>query len=641
MTRTRPQRAATALSILALLLAPAAAQERPTAADPSPPVDAAEGADDAASEDIPYETTVAPTGDDRLDEAIRSISQLVRLQDSAPTGAFGLAGRARGDVERVEEALRSEGYYAGRIDIEVAGLPIDTPDLSERIAASEARPVPVEIQVEPGPQYRVTSIALRPAPTATPAEVAALAAIGEPPGLAVGDAARADPVLDAEEAVLDRLREAGHPLASVVDREILVDHDRQAMEVAWTVSPGPEADFARPEVVGQERTNPRLLYRVAERIEGERYSPDRMESARRDLLALGVFDSVRARAADRLDPDGRLPVTFTVSERPRRAVGFTAAYETNFGPAGSVYWEHRNLFGNAERLRVEAEVSRIGAGGGTGDINYRLGASLRRPGLFDGRTSLVLEAAAVRERLEAYDRDAITAGALFERSFTDSLVLSAGPVFEVGRIGRAGNLVPFRLLGLAFGGRYDTTDSPLDATRGVRVAFTATPYADLRDGGSFTRARVTASTYWDVFGDRGSVLAARGTLGSVFGQSRENVTLDKRFYAGGGGSVRGYDYQSIGPRDAQGRPSGGLSLLEGSLEWRQRVRGAFGMVAFVDGGTVGEQEFPDLNDVRFGAGLGLRYATVVGPLRADFAVPLNREGSGSAYGIYLGLGQAF
>ena len=349
---------------------------------------------------------------------------------------------------------------------------------------------------------------------------------------------------------------------------------------------------------------------------------------------------MRARAADRLDAAGRLPVTFTVTDRPRHSAGFALGYETNYGPSGRVFYERRNLLGNAELLRLEAQVSRFGTSGGTDEMNYRVGASLRRPGLFGGRTSLVLETALLRERLDAYDRDALVATALLEHPLSDRWLVRGGPTFETGEIGRDGVMDPFTLLGFVMGVRYDSTDSLLDPRRGIRLDATVTPYAELAEGGGFVRALGTARTYFDFTGDGGTVLALRATLGSVLGGSGE-IPLDKRFYAGGGGSVRGYDFQSIGPRDARNRPLGGSSLVEGSVELRQRVRGSLGMVAFLDAGSVGESSSPEFSDVRLGAGLGVRYATVVGPLRLDVGLPLNRQPGDTGYGIYVGLGQAF
>nr|WP_246603124.1 autotransporter assembly complex family protein [Falsiroseomonas tokyonensis] len=615
-----------------LAATPLAAQPGPTTG--SPALDASTDAATPAS--LPYATTIPPTGVEALDGPLRDASRLIRLSDEAPVDAYGLVARALGEPPLLDAVLRAEGYWAGRIEVLIAGTPAGAPGLAQRLAAAPpSQPVPVEVRVTPGPRYSLRRITLRPD---GPAAVAPVAALGQPEGLAPGDPARSGPVLDAESALLDRLRTAGYPLAAVVDREVLVNHEAQAMDVTWLLAPGPQARFAPPQIAGETAVSQRLLARVTNRLAGEPYSPAAQEATRRQLLALGAFDSVRARAGDRLDEAGRLPVTFTVSDRPRNAAGATLAYETNFGPSATVYYERRNLFGNAELLRLEASASRLG--GETEDNNYRIGANLRRPGLFDGRTSLVLDAAMLRERLDAYDRDAVTASALLERPFGNRWVLQSGPTFETGRIGRDGNLEPFTLAGLVMGARYDNTNDPLDPRSGLRGTINVVPYADLAEGGGFVRAIGTLRSYFDLTGSGGTVLALRGTLGSLVGADRA-VPLDKRFYAGGGGSVRGYAYQSIGPRDSQNRPNGGSSLVEGSVELRQRVSGAFGMVAFLDAGSVGQEETPSFEEVRLGAGLGVRYATAIGPLRLDVAIPLNKQSGDDGYGLYVGLGQAF
>jgi len=584
---------------------------------------------------LAYETTLLPTGEESLEAPLREASRLLRLATEAPVDAYGLVARALGEARLLDAVLRAEGYWAGRFEITIAGSPADAPGLAQRLAETAATPLPVQVRVIPGPRYTLRRVTLR---AEAQAGAAAVQALGAPEGLEAGAPARTGPILDAESALLDRLRIAGFPLASVVDREVLVNHEDQVMDVTWTLSPGPAASFAPPAIAGETAVSQRLLARITNRLSGQPYAPATLEATRRELLALGAFDSVRARAGDRLDAAGRLPVTFTVADRPRNAAGATLAYETNFGPSATLYYERRNVFGHAEVLRLEAIASRLGSD--TDEANYRIGANLRRPGLLDGRTSLVLDAALLRERLDAYDRDAITTSALLERPFGRRWVLQSGPTFETGRIGRDGNLEPFTLAGLVMGARYDSTDDPLDPRGGLRGTVTLIPYADIAEGGGFVRAIGTLRTYFDLTGSGGTVLALRGTLGSLVGADRA-VPLDKRFYAGGGGSVRGYAYQSIGPRDAQGRANGGSSLVEGSVEIRQRISGAIGMVAFLDAGSVGQTETPDFEEVRLGAGLGVRYATAIGPLRLDVAIPLNKQDGDDGYGLYVGLGQAF
>jgi translocation and assembly module TamA len=612
--------AAVALLLVLLLAAPGPAQE---------------------PQEIPYVVEIAPTGNGALDEALAEVSRLVQLREEAPTTAFGIVSRAAEDLDRLARALHSEGYWGGTLRILIAGLPLGTPDLADRLEAVAARPVPVRIIAEPGPRYTIASVTLR----ADSAEgAAAVAAIAEEPfGLAPGDPARAEPILAAERRLLDRLLAAGHPLATVARRETVVDFDRRSMEVTWILSPGPAAVFAAPVVEGAERVDRAFLTRFAARLAGEPYSPRRLERARREMMGLGAFASVSARTAERLDEAGRLPVTFVVSERPRRAIGVSAAYETNFGPTFRLYWEHRNLFGRAENLRLEGEVARLGTAGRlVEDTTYRAFATLRAPGLFGRDLALIGTLGALRERLDAYDRDAVLASALVERRLTERLTLRAGPTAEFGSVGPPGGpLRPYQTVGLLFGGRWDSTDSLLDPARGWRLDGTVTPSWSIREAVPFAPLRLTATTYRDLFGDRRSILALRGTVGSLLNAGQLEVPQHQRFFAGGGGSVRGYDFQSIGPRDAAGRPLGGASLLELSAEWRQRLTESWGAAAFVDAGTVGSGLLPDTSELRLGVGLGARYYTVIGPIRADVALPLVRQRGSSGWGFYIGIGQAF
>lgn len=603
--------------LVSLLACPAMAQEEPP--------------------DLPYTAEVAPLDDSGLRATAEAVAQTIRLRERAPTDAFGLIGRVRADLPRLMEALRAEGFWGGSVAATIAGLQPDDPGLPALLQRA-TEPVPVVLTLTPGPRYLIGRIAIAAEPEAAAGPVREAAAAS---GLAEGDPARAEAVLSAETAIRDALRRSGHPLAAVAGREVWVDHDRRAMDIAWRFAPGPRATFAAPEVTGQVRTHAGLLQRTAARqIEGRDYSPAALERARRALVALGVFESVRAEPASALTPDNRLPVTFHVSERPLRAIGGTVSYETNYGLGISAFWEHRNLFGGAERLRLEAEAARLSESS-FGNATYRAFATLTLPEIWRYDARLTARVGAVRELLEAYDREAILVSALAERRLSERLALQGGPLYETGRIGRYGVLEDFSLLGFVAGLRWDDTTSLLDPTSGVRAAVTATPYWSIQDGSTFTRLLAVGSTYLDVTGDARGVLALRGALGATVGATRDQITLDKRFYSGGGGSVRGYTFQSIGPRDAGNRPLGGASLMEFAVEWRQRISGPWGAVAFVDAGSVGEDSYPGSGDFRVGVGLGMRYLTAIGPIRVDVGVPLNPERGDPAYALYVGIGQAF
>ena len=158
----------------------------------------------------------------------------------------------------------------------------------------------------------------------------------------------------------------------------------------------------------------------------------------------------------------------------------------------------------------------------------------------------------------------------------------------------------------------------------------------------YLRAQLDASYYLQA-SDK-IVLAARTRVAAIPGAPLSAIAPSRRLYAGGGGSVRGYEYKGIGPHDSEDDPTGGRSLVELSAEARIRTPwfgGALGVVPFVDAGTVGTDPRPSFDEIKVGAGVGVRYYTSFGPLRLDVAVPLNRGPGDPKVGVYVALGHSF
>jgi len=188
-----------------------------------------------------------------------------------------------------------------------------------------------------------------------------------------------------------------------------------------------------------------------------------------------------------------------------------------------------------------------------------------------------------------------------------------------------------------------TADNPLNPTRGTVVDLSATPYAGFaNDPISFLRMSAGGSAYYSL--DKGSrfILAGRTRVGSIVGEKTDVLPADKRFYAGGGGSVRGYGYQKVGPLDSDGDPTGGRSLFDLGAELRIRVTETIGVVPFIDGGMVTEESYPSFDEpLLWAGGLGLRYYTGFGPLRLDVAFPINGRKEDDLFQFYVSFGQAF
>jgi len=464
-------------------------------------------------------------------------------------------------------------------------------------------------------------------------------------GLAVGSPARSPAVVDAEAHILPRFAEKGYAYARIIDRKLVVDHAAQGMDVTYIVDPGPKVTFGPLTIGGLDEVSERAVRRRLPWRTGDDYHPAVMEDGRQSLADLGVFSSVRLRLADQPTDDKQAPVLIDVAERAMNYVGFGADYGTEDGFGANAYWGDRNFFGNAEKLRVDASVAGIARRGETSasDFDYTLAGTYQQPDFLSRRQSLNLSAKALSERPDAYRRQALVLTGAVERTLSKGLKASLGVTAEQSHIKETAQTTENTLLGVPMAVTWDTTDDLLNPTKGVRASGAVTPYlAALGDSSSFAIARISGSTYFD-FGDKGDYVAAlRGVYGAVVGGSLLDIPADKRFFAGGGGSVRGYGYQDVGPLDDEGDPTGGSSLLELSAEMRIKVTDAIGVVPFIDAGNVYTTEYPKLGKgLRYAAGIGGRYYTVIGPIRMDVAVPLNKRSGDKAFQFYISIGQAF
>lgn len=589
---------------------------------------------DAPGPQIPYEVEFTGLEDDDLRTLLRDSSSLVSLKDDPPPSVLGLERRADNDRERLQTALRSAGYYDARLDI--------------RVDASQT-PAKVTVAVTPGAPYRFKTITVvstdgapLPGGDVTPGDI----------GLSVGAQARAPQVVDAQSALLRRMTERGHPFATIAERRVVVDHDDHSMDVTYKVDPGPLVFFGQTRIDGLVDVNEGLIRGRLPWKRGDIYDSDKIDRARQQIAQLGVFDTVRVRLADEPGPGGYTPVNVTLTERPRRFIGASAFYSTEDGVGGSAYWGNRNLFGGAEQLRLGVEVGRIGGDNGAaqgprGSLDLpdiRLSANFRKPDFLAPRQSLIMDFQVASEQPPAYDRVATVGSATLERQVTDQLKISYGVLGERGRV--RSNLREYQtgFIGVPLGIAWDGSDNLLNPTKGYRASLLATPwfpYTGDTDS-TFVSFQINASAYRDLADDGRYVAAARIGVGSTLGASLEQVPPDHRFYAGGGGSVRGYGFQKAGPRDIYGDPTGGRSLFEAGLELRVKVTETIGIVPFVDAGTVFDSAFPDFKEpLKVGAGIGARYYTDFGPLRVDVAFPLNADPGDAKWQLYLSLGQAF
>ena len=586
-----------------------------------------------AADPQPYAVDLPSTGEPDLDAALRASSVLLTLREKAPVGPFALVTRAREDRARLATALDSFGYYGSKISVEIAGRNLDDPTLPTALDAATAE-VPVAIHIDKGPLYRLRQVKL----TGQPDPVAERAL-----KLKSGDPAVATDVLAAQGHMLEALREDGHALAKVETPVAVLIPPATGLDVSYEVQPGPRVDLGPITIQGLDRVHESYVRRRLLLHAGERFDPRKIDKAREDLAAAGVFSAVTVDAPDHLDPDGQLPLTVRLVERKRRVVGATAAYSTDLGFSAGVTWSHRNLFGNAERLDLGAAVTQLGASASRRP-GYDVTATLTQPDIFMRDLDLIYRLEGIKESLDAYDRTAILGGVSVRRRFSTEFSLTAGLQAQQSKVTQENVTRDYTLLQLPVTALYDTTgvDGLLDPTHGIKATGTITPTDSLQaPGAQFVILQATGSTYFD-FGSAGrSILALRATVASVQGATTFELPPDQRLYAGGSATVRGYKYQSVGPKFPDLRPIGGTSLGAATVEFRQRFLSSFGAAVFVDAGEASTSSAPFSGNLRMGAGAGIRYYTPFGPIRADIAVPLNKQRGDDGFEIYVGIGQAF
>ena len=643
-----------------------------------------------------YKVEMASTGNSDMNATLKATSELMTLRTSAPVGPFALIGRARSDLDRLKTVLESYGYYQSYVGITIDNLPLDDPTLGDELTSKpKGADAHLKITFSLGPLYHLRHVAIE---GELPKEVDGKLA------LTAGAPAIAAEVLAGGERLQTALEDEGYAFAKVdppVAQEIPAE---RVLDVSFHVTTGAQVNIGEIKIRGLKKMKESFVRRRLLVHTGERYGASKVENARKDLLALGVFTSVTVQVGEKPDSAGQVPITFRIRERALHAVSLSAGYSTDLGGSSGVTWTDRNMSGRADSLTLGANVLNLGGTASTG-IGYDLTAKYMLPEFGHRDQSLQLAVEAINQSLQAYDQKAITFGATLTRKLSPIWSVSVGATAEVERIQQEGYINEleskveadqltaicptlqtvkpyseclvngivvngteeifttalqtshYELLALPMSVTFNTTglDSPLeDATHGVRASLSEAPTVSL--GTRTAKYFITQGNvayYFDLnrfkWSDPGrSVIALRALAGLAQGASQFSLPPDQRFYAGGSGTVRGYRYQSVGPPFPDGNPVGGTAINAGQAEYRQRIGQSLGFVVFLDAGQVSQDVNPLDSTLRFGTGAGVRYYTPIGPIRLDIGLPINRPTNattgrkeGDAFEIYIGLGQSF
>lgn len=561
------------------------------------------------------------------------LSALGRNGGRADTRAV-VSQRARADRQLLLDILTSEGFYDAtvRVATERSGA------AAAENATASAEPLNVVLNVVPGRRYYLGEIRFDTKPV-------------EPSDLIIsnfvpksGDPIVADTILAAEANISIKLPENGYPFAKVGQRDILLDSETGFGDYTLPVDPGVRSVFGQIKSEGKEAFDAEHVAILRRFKTGDLYDSRKVDDLRAALVATGLLSTVSVEPVpgEGTAPDGTPYADLLVRQEagPARTLAISAGYGTGQGPRVEGSWTHRNLFPPEGSLTAAGVI-------GTREQSASVAFSRANAGKRDRTFEMSLSA--LHSNYDAFEAYTGRAAAFYsyastpiwQKRFTWSagveILATSEDQFDIARGLRDRRIYYVAALPGQIG--FDRSDDLLNPTKGYRLNLRLSPEASLGGGKRiYARAILDASYYYSP--TENLVLAARGRVGTISGTERDDLAPSRRYYGGGGGSVRGFGYQQLGPKDLNGDPIGGRSMNEAAFEARYRF-GNFGVAGFVDAGQVYESSIPKFDDWRVGVGIGGRFYTNFGPVRLDLATPLNRRAGESKISVYVSIGQAF
>ena len=444
------------------------------------------------------------------------------------------------------------------------------------------------------------------------------------------------------EAIEVVFRNAAYAQVSVT-RTAHINVARGTAQIFIAVSPGVKAVFGETQLEGEHAVAADVILRELVYQAGEPFSQRKLDESRERILALNLFAVVNIRQElDARNPHVA-PIRVVVKEKPKHAVAVAGGYNTQSQFIAGLEWTDRNWLGGGRQLSLLAQYS---------NIDSTLAANLRQPFLF--RSPQATGLLSFREDIQQVPTYTLFGTRLVPRleyKFARPITVSVGYQVEYDSLSGVDPSVPRALGGIKESGilsglnarlSINTTTDPYNPSSGQVFTIDAMEGGGIFGGDyDFYRIVTELRNYYLI--GWGTILATRIKLGIAdsFG-ARRNYPLFYRFYAGGEGSVRGYPYWRLGPKSSDNVPLGGLSWIEGSVEFRHKLWKQLDGATFLDFGQLSTDPYHiPINNLRFGAGPALSYETPIGPLRLDLGIPFNKPPGGPNWQVYFSIGQYF
>lgn len=574
--------------------------------------------------ELTYTFTIEGTIDGEIQTLFNERSTLLTLQTRPLYSTYALNKRIDDDINLLKEIFYSRGYYDAKV---TERLNADTPEIK------------VHFVIDQGERYRFKSL-----------EISFMGKVDEvtthcptlleSKDLKEGDPLAASIIISEFDVIIQKLGYCGYPFATLESHEATLLPESKQANVRLVINPGKFIRFG-PVVANNPTDAPSsfILNRV-NWTQGDVFDQRKLDKYREKLLSSRLFESIEVDYPEesQVIDKQEVPITVTVKPGKPRSLSAGVKYAVNEGFGANFGWTHRNFMHAADRFESKLEVAQV---------KSRLGIDYELPDVGKPKRNLVTTVEGIYEDSEAYESTTVGVTGLLRQLFAENSDYYYGLSFERDDVRQNKKTKSGTTLGLPLGLKWDRSDNLLDPEEGYRLNLSLTPkYGAISDPHYIMKGIINGSVYYSPM--RTLTMATWARAGSVMGPRPASILANQRFYAGGGGSIRGYGYQMAGPIDAKGDPLGGKSLLEGGIEARFRFTQDWGAVAFLEGGRISNKTRPNLaGRILYGTGVGIRYFTSIGPVRGDLAFPLKRRRDTLGkrvddwWQFYISIGQGF
>jgi len=569
-----------------------------------------------------FEYTVAIDGvqDKELLHALKTTSQTIVTRKKKPiTTLHALRKRVEADLGKMNDTCHYYGYLESHVSFSIARG--ETPK--------------VIFHVLLGPLYTIKEISLvsgsedafhtlQPFPDITPAEL----------GITIGAPASTKTILAAEEKALERCRSLGYAFCKSIKKQAVADGADHTLSVTFFLDTGPLVKFGKTTIIGTHSVDATALHRFIAWQEGALYNPEKIRQTTERLEKSGLFSRSTIQEQQSHFANGELPITIIVDEAKHKSIGTSISYMTTKGPGAHCNWENRNIRGMGEKISVNCDVWRQ---------FQTLILSYRRPHTPNYEDERLYAIEFNRQDTIAYFSQEVSLALSHLKHWYDNLESSLGGKLESLHSNNFEGKATYYLVKMPLSLRWRSVKNRLDPLTGQLLHTKLTPaYQCITPNFFYLNHTSTATYYYSLFEDS-ITLATKLVFGNIFGAAKHTIPPPDRFFSGSESTLRGYRYLTVSPLNKHGKPTGGRSLLAGSLEARMRTSSGIGWVLFYDVGNVYSVNFPVLDEKLLqSVGIGARYSTPLGPLRLDIAVPLNRRHRlDPPFQVYFSIGQAF